>query len=87
MYVFYELLCQTEKVFMSVLIQIKGKVLTFLKHKQFIIFWLVPKLKYFEHLRYSVIGGNTKLEQPSEHETFISFYIQIYIHQNNCIII
>ena len=62
----------------------KRKNLNFFK-TQFIIFWLVPKIKYFEHLRYSVIGGNTKLEQPSEHETFI--YIQIYIHQNNCIII
>ena len=31
MYVFYELLCQTEKVFMSVLIQIKRKNFNFFK--------------------------------------------------------
>jgi hypothetical protein len=34
--------------------------LNFLKHKQFIIFWLFLKQKCFENLRHSVMSGNTK---------------------------
>ena len=44
------------------LIQVGMQYFNFLKHKHFIIFWLVMKAKCFENLRHSVIGGNSNCQ-------------------------